>query len=305
MITETARPFIDIAAPVAAALADGRPVVALESTIITHGMPFPANAEMAAAVEQIILDGGAVPATIAVVDGRLKVGLNDAERNALAQVSGAMKLSRADLGFAVAERRTGGTTVAATMIVAALAGIKVFATGGIGGVHKGAEKSFDIAADLDELARTPVIVVSAGAKAILDIEKTLEVLETRGVPVVAYRSDVMPAFWSRSSPFRAPLRLDEPADIARFYKTRRALGLEGGLLVANPVGIEDEIAADAMAVHIAAAQAAAEKEKITGKAVTPFLLSAILELTGGASLKTNIALVENNARLAASIAREV
>ena len=279
--------------------------MALESTIITHGMPFPENAEMAAAVEQIVLDGGAVPATIAVVDGRLKVGLSEAERNALAQVSGAMKLSRADLGFAVAERRTGGTTVAATMIVAALAGIKVFATGGIGGVHKGAEKSFDISADLDELARTPVIVVSAGAKAILDIEKTLEVLETRGVPVVAYRSDVMPAFWSRTSPFRAPLRLDEAADIARFYKTRRALGLEGGMLVANPVGAEDEIAADKMAVHIAAAQAAAEKEKISGKAVTPFLLSKILELTAGASLKTNIALVENNARLAARIAREV
>jgi pseudouridine-5'-phosphate glycosidase len=305
MITETARPFIDVAAPVASALADGRPVVALESTIITHGMPFPENASMAAAVEQIVLDGGAVPATIAVVDGRLKVGLSEAERNALAQVSGAMKLSRADLGFAVAERRTGGTTVAATMIVAALAGIKVFATGGIGGVHKGAEKSFDISADLDELARTPVIVVSAGAKAILDIAKTLEVLETRGVPVVAYRSDVMPAFWSRSSPFRAPLRLDEAADIARFYKTRRALGLEGGLLVANPVGVEDEITADAMAVHIAAAQAAAEKEKVSGKGVTPFLLSKILELTAGASLKTNIALVENNARLAARIAREV
>ena len=202
MTPETARPFIDIAEPVARALADGRPVVALESTIITHGMPFPQNAEMAAAVEQITLDGGAVPATIAVVDGRLKVGLSASERDALAQVSGAMKLSRADLAFAVAERRTGGTTVAATMIVAALAGIKVFATGGIGGVHKGAEKSFDISADLDELARTPVIVVSAGAKAILDIEKTLEVLETRGVPVVAYRSDVMPAFWSRNSPLQ-------------------------------------------------------------------------------------------------------
>ena len=299
MMLETARPFIDIAEPVASALADGRPVVALESTIITHGMPFPENAAMAAAVEQIIRDDGAVPATIAVVDGRLKVGLSEAERNALAQVSGAMKLSRADLGFAVAERRTGGTTVAATMIVAALAGIKVFATGGIGGVHKGAEKSFDISADLDELARTPVIVVSAGAKAILDIEKTLEVLETRGVPVVAYRADMMPAFWSRTSRFKAPLRLDEAADIARFYRTRPALGLEGGLLVANPVEAKDEIAAETMAVHIAAAQAAAEKDGISGKAVTPFLLSKILELTAGASLKTNIALVENNARLAA------
>ena len=305
MTPETARPFIDIAEPVARALADGRPVVALESTIITHGMPFPQNAEMAAAVEQIILDGGAVPATIAVVDGRLKVGLSARERDALAQVSGAMKLSRADLAFAVAERRTGGTTVAATMIVAALAGIKVFATGGIGGVHKGAEKSFDISADLDELARTPVIVVSAGAKAILDIEKTLEVLETRGVPVVAYRSDVMPAFWSRNSRFKAPLRLDEAADIARFFKTRRALGLDGGLLVANPVEAEDEIPAETMAVHIAAAQAAAEQQQVSGKAVTPFLLSKILEQTAGASLKTNIALVENNARLAARIAREL
>ena len=235
MTPETARPFMDIADTVASALAAGRPVVALESTIITHGMPFPQNAAMAAAVEQIIRDEGAVPATIAVIDGRLKVGLTDAERGALAQVSGAMKLSRADLGFAVSERRTGGTTVAATMIVAALAGIKVFATGGIGGVHKGAEKSFDISADLDELAHTPVIVVSAGAKAILDIEKTLEVLETRGVPVVAYRSEVMPAFWSRTSRFKAPLRLDDAADIARFYQDaagarpgRRAAGRQSG-----------------------------------------------------------------------------
>jgi len=302
-IPQAARPFVDVAAPVAAALAEGRPVVALESTIITHGMPFPENAEMAAAVERIITDEGAVPATIAVVDGRLKVGLSEDKRNALAKVTGAMKLSRADLGFAVAERRTGGTTVAATMIAAALAGIRVFATGGIGGVHKGAEKSFDVSADLDELARTPLIVVSAGAKAILDIEKTLEVLETRGVPVVAYRSDAMPAFWSRSSPFRAPLRLDEAGDIARFFSTRRALGLEGGMLVANPVGVKDEIGFDEMAVHIAAAQKAGEKEGVTGKAVTPFLLSKIVELTSGASLRTNIALVENNARLAARIAR--
>jgi pseudouridylate synthase len=305
MIADAARPFIDVAEPVAAALAEGRPVVALESTIITHGMPYPQNAGMAAAVERIIRDEGATPATIAVVDGRLKVGLSEAERTALAQVSHAMKLSRADLAFAVSQRRTGGTTVAATMIVASLAGIRVFATGGIGGVHKGAEKSFDVSADLDELARTPVIVVSAGAKAILDIEKTLEVLETRGVPVVAYRSDMMPAFWSRTSHFRAPLRLDEAADIARFYQTRRALGLDGGLLVANPVEAKDEVAPETMAVHIAAAQAAAERDGIAGKAVTPFLLSKILELTGGASLKTNIALVENNARLAARIAREL
>jgi pseudouridine-5'-phosphate glycosidase len=303
MTPETARPYIDIHAPVAEALAVGLPVVALESTIITHGMPYPDNSAMAANVEKIIRDEGAVPATIAVIDGRLKVGLSDAEREALARTNGAMKLSRADLGFAVAQGRTGGTTVAATMIAAHLAGISVFATGGIGGVHKGAEKSFDISADLDELARTPVIVVSAGAKAILDIEKTLEVLETRGVPVVAFGSDVMPAFWSQQSSFAAPLRLDAAEEIANFFKTRRALGIDGGMLVANPVPEADEIAAEVMAGHIRAAQQAADQQGISGKAVTPFLLAKILELTGGASLKTNIALVENNARLAARVAR--
>jgi pseudouridine-5'-phosphate glycosidase len=303
MIADNARPFVDIAAPVAAALGQGRPVVALESTIITHGMPFPDNARMAATVEQIIADEGAVPATIAVIEGRLKIGLDAAERDALAKASGAMKLSRADLAYAIAEKRTGGTTVAATMIGAALAGIRVFATGGIGGVHKGAERSFDISADLDELARTPVIVVSAGAKAILDIEKTLEVLETRGVPVVAYRSDMMPAFWSRTSPFKAPLRLDEAEAIARFFATRQALGLGGGMLVANPVAAEDEIGFDEMTIHIATAHVDAEADGISGKAVTPYMLAKIVELTGGASLRTNIALVENNARLAARIAR--
>jgi len=303
MTPETARSFADIHAPVADALAAGRPVVALESTIITHGMPWPDNAAMAANVEKIIAAEGAVPATIAVVDGRIKIGLSDAEREELARAHDAMKLSRADLAFAVAERRTGGTTVAATMICAAMAGIQVFATGGIGGVHKGAETSFDISADLDELARTPVIVVSAGAQAILDIEKTLEVLETRGVPVIGYGSETMPAFWSRQSPFKAPLRLDAPEGIARLHATRRALGLGGGMLVANPVPVEDEIPAAEMAGHIEAAQKAAEAQGVSGKAVTPFLLGKILELTGGRSLKTNIALVENNARLAARIAR--
>jgi pseudouridine-5'-phosphate glycosidase len=302
MTPEAARPFTDIHAPVAEALAVGRPVVALESTIITHGMPYPDNAAMAKDVEKIIRDEGAVPATIAVVDGRLKIGLSGEEREALAKTASAMKLSRADLAFAVAEKRTGGTTVAATMIAAHMVGIKVFATGGIGGVHKGAERSFDISADLDELARTPVIVVSAGAKAILDIEKTLEVLETRGVPVVAFGSDVMPAFWSRTSPYKAPLRLDEPAAIAGFFRTRAALGLAGGILVANPVPEKDEIPVDAMAVHISAAQKAVDEHGISGKAVTPFLLAKILELTKGASLKTNVALVDNNARLAARIA---
>jgi pseudouridine-5'-phosphate glycosidase len=299
---ETARPFVDIHPPVAEALAAGRPVVALESTIITHGMPYPDNGAMAARVEQIIIDGGAVPATIAVVDGRIKIGLSDGERESLAMTGDAMKLSRADIGFAVAQKRTGGTTVAATMIAAHMAGIKVFATGGIGGVHKGAEKSFDISADLDELARTPIIVVSAGAKAILDIEKTLEVLETRGVPVIGHGCETMPAFWSRQSPFRAPLTLNAPEDIAHFYRTRQALGLSGGILVANPVPQNDEIPAAEMDGYIQAAQQAAEALNVTGKAVTPFLLSKILELSGGRSLKTNIALVENNARLAAEIA---
>ncbi|MBN9066942.1 MAG: pseudouridine-5'-phosphate glycosidase [Rhizobiales bacterium] len=303
MTLESVRSFIDIEPAVAKALAAGVPVVALESTIITHGMPYPQNNEMAASVERIVREEGAVPATIAVIDGRLKIGLTSAERDALAKASDTMKLSRADLAFAISERRTGGTTVAATMIAAALAGISVFATGGIGGVHKGAEKSFDISADLDELARTPVIVVSAGPKAILDIEKTLEVLETRGVPVVAYGSDVVPAFWSRRSPYPAPLRLDRPKAIADFFRTRAALGIAGGMLVANPVPEADEIPVDEMAAYIEAAQRAAKAENIGGKAVTPYLLSKILELSDGKSLATNIVLVENNARLAARIAK--
>jgi pseudouridine-5'-phosphate glycosidase len=303
MIPREARPFVDVHQRVAAALVAGEPVVALESTIITHGMPYPQNSGMAQAVEAIIGDEGAVPATIAVVDGRLKIGLTEEEREALARATGALKLSRADFAFAVSQGLTGGTTVAATMIAAALCGISVFATGGIGGVHKGAERSFDISADLDELARTPVIVVSAGAKAILDIEKTLEVLETRGVPVVGYGTGTMPAFWSRTSPFAAPLRLDEPEAIAAFFTARRALGIAGGMLVANPVPEADEIPAEEMRGHIAAAQIAAQAEGITGKAVTPYLLANILELTGGKSLATNIALVENNARLAARVAR--
>jgi pseudouridine-5'-phosphate glycosidase len=303
MILQSTRPFIDVHPAVAEALASGRPVVALESTIITHGMPYPDNAAMAANVETIITEEGVVPATIAVIGGRIKIGLGDNERDRLATTVDAMKLSRADLGFAVSQGRTGGTTVAATMILAHMAGIKVFATGGVGGVHKGAEKSFDISADLDELARTPVIVVSAGAKAILDIEKTLEVLETRGVPVIGHGCEVMPAFWSRHSPYRAPLTLHSAEEIARLYETRLALGLDGGMLVANPVPESEEIPAAEMAIHIDDAQEAAEAQHIAGKAVTPFLLSKILELTGGRSLKTNIALVENNARLASRIAK--
>ena len=287
---------------VTAALAEGRPVVALESTIITHGMPWPGNRDMALEVESVIRAEGAVPATIAVIDGRLHAGLDETAITQLAQAKDVMKLSRADFAYALAEGRTGATTVAATMMAAHLAGISVFATGGIGGVHQGAETSFDISADLDELGRTPVIVVSAGAKAILDIPKTLEALETRGVPVVAFGQDAMPAFWSRDSGLKAPLRLDTPQAIARFEATRRALGGHGGMLIANPVPVEHEIAASEMNRHIAAALATAKARGIEGKAVTPFLLGEILDLTGGESLKTNIALVLGNARLAARIA---
>lgn len=293
---------LDIAPDVAAALATGQPVVALESTIITHGMPFPENAGMARTVEDVVRDNGAVPATIAVMGGRLKIGLSAPELQALAETRGAMKLSRADLAFAMAAGATGGTTVAATMIAAAHAGIAVFATGGIGGVHKGAELTFDVSADLNELARTPVIVVCAGAKAILDIPKTLEVLETHGVPVVGFGTRTMPAFWSRSSPWPVPLTMETAEGIARFQAMRSALGIEGGLLVANPVPEADEIPAGEMNRHIAAAQAEAEAQGVTGKAVTPFLLGRIVELTGGRSLATNIALVKNNAKLAAAIA---
>ncbi|MEM5472503.1 pseudouridine-5'-phosphate glycosidase [Hoeflea sp. AS60] len=284
------------------ALSEGRPVVALESTIITHGMPWPGNRDMALEVEAVIRAEGAVPATIAVIDGRLHAGLDEATITKLAQAKDVMKLSRADFAFALSEGRTGATTVAATMMAAKLAGISVFATGGIGGVHQGAETSFDISADLDELGRTPVIVVSAGAKAILDIPKTLEALETRGVPVVAFGQDEMPAFWSRNSGLKAPLRLDDATAIARFESKRRALGGHGGMLIANPVPLEDEIAASEMNRHIASALATAKAKGIEGKAVTPFLLGEILNLTDGASLKTNIALVLNNARLAARIA---
>ncbi|MUZ74111.1 pseudouridine-5-phosphate glycosidase [Agrobacterium vitis] len=287
---------------VAAAKTRNAPIVALESTIITHGMPYPKNVEMAQSVEAIIRDGGAVPATIAVIEGVLHIGLEEDQLQKLAQMTDVLKVSRADLAYAIAERRTGATTVAATMIAAARANISVFATGGIGGVHRGAEDSFDISADLEELARTPVIVVCAGAKAILDIPKTLEVLETRGVPVVTYDSDEFPAFWSRESGLKSPLKLESPAAIANFQKVRDQFGIDGGMLIANPVPEADEIAREEMEIYIGRALAAAEREEITGKAVTPFLLDAIYHLTDGRSLITNIALVENNARLAAEIA---
>ena len=285
------------------ARATGRPIVALESTIITHGMPFPQNVETAMLVETTIRQAGAVPATIAVMGGAIHIGLDAAQLAALGQASDVMKLSRADLAVCLATGRTGATTVAATMICAHLAGIKVFATGGIGGVHRGAEASFDTSADLLELARTPVTVVCAGAKAILDLPKTLEVLETHGVPVIAYGQDDLPAFWSRSSGLRAPLRMDSPATIAAAHLMRAALGLSGGQLVANPIPPEAELSRAEITPHIEQALTEAAALGITAKAVTPFLLQRIFELTQGRSLTANIALVLNNARLGAAIAR--
>ena len=295
---------LDLSPEVAAAQAEGRPVVALESTIITHGMPWPQNLDMARSVEAAVREGGAVPATIAIMGGRIRVGLPDDALQALARTPPAevMKLSRADLAVGVSSGRTGATTVAATMICAHLAGISVFATGGIGGVHRGAEDSFDISADLEELARTPVTVVAAGAKAILDLPKTLEVLETRGVPVIAYGQDAFPAFWSRDSGLAAPLRLDSPEAIAAAAAMRARLGLGGGQLVANPIPPEAEIPRAEIDPIIATALADAARERIAAKAVTPYLLGRIFELTGGRSLESNIALVLNNARLAARIA---
>ncbi|OOY16171.1 MULTISPECIES: pseudouridine-5'-phosphate glycosidase [unclassified Thioclava] len=296
---------LTFAAEVANAKAENRPIVALESTIITHGMPYPQNLETAQAVEAEIRKAGAVPATIAVMGGKIHIGLEPEELEALAQTKDAMKVSRADLAVCLAKGATGATTVAATMICANLAGIDVFATGGIGGVHRGAEDSFDISADLLELAQTPVSVVAAGAKAILDLPKTLEVLETHGVPVIAYGQDAFPAFWSRNSGLPAPLRADSAAEIAKSQLARAALGLPGGQLIANPIPAEAEIAREEIVPVIEQALQEAEAQGIAAKAVTPFLLSRIFELTEGRSLEANIALVLNNARLAAAIAGEI
>ncbi len=283
----------------------GTPVVALESTIITHGMPYPQNVETARLVEAGVRAAGAVPATITVHDGKVRIGLSPEELDELGQAKNVMKLSRADLAVALATGRTGATTVAATMICAHLAGIDVFATGGIGGVHQGAEESFDISADLRELSETPVSVVSAGAKAILDLPKTLEVLETLGVPVIAFGQNDFPAFWSRSSGHPAPLRLDTAAEIAASHLMRGKIGLPGGQLIANPVPLADEIPRDIMMPVVAQALAEAKSQGIAAKSVTPFLLQRIYELTEGRSLNSNIALVLNNARLAAAIALEI
>jgi len=294
---------IHYSAEVRAAKDAGHPIVALESTIITHGMPYPQNVEVAAQVEQDIHDAGAVPATMAVIEGVLHVGLEPDQLQALGQAQGVAKISRADMAACISTGGTGATTVTATMIAAQYAGIEVFATGGIGGVHQGAETTFDISADLHELGQTPVTVVAAGAKAILDLAKTLEVLETLGVPVIAYGQDAFPAFWSAQSPYAAPLRMDSADAIAKAHATRRALGLPGGQLVANPIPAADQIPAEELAPIIAAAQADADAHRITGKAVTPYLLQRIFEKTEGRSLTANIALVRNNARLAANIAK--
>jgi pseudouridine-5'-phosphate glycosidase len=287
---------------VARALRDGGPLVALETTILSHGMPYPENLATAHAVEAVVRGAGATPATIAVIDGTIRVGLDAAALERLATQPDVLKLSRADLPFAIATGATGATTVAATMLCAHRAGIGVFATGGIGGVHRGAERSMDVSADLYELARTPVTVVCAGAKALLDIPKTLEVLETLGVPTIVYGSDEVPAFWSRASGIRAPLRLDAAIEIASFVAAQRDLGISGGAVIANPVEAEHEIPRETMSGFIEQAVEEAERGGITGKALTPWLLDRIYVLSGGASLRTNIALVKNNARLAAAIA---
>ena len=296
------KPPFEPSDPVRDAMRGGAPVVALESTIVTHGMPWPENLETARAVEAAVRAAGAVPATVAIVDGAVRVGLDDAELESLARTDGTMKLSRADLAVAVARGVTGSTTVAATMIVAKLAGVRTFATGGIGGVHRGAETSFDVSADLEELGRTAVTVVCAGPKAILDLPKTLEVLETRGVPVVAWGQDALPAFWSRDSGLEAPLRMDGAQELVAFLEARERLGLDGGVLVARPVDREHEIPAGEMRGHIETALGEAEGAGVRGKDVTPWLLSRVVELTKGRSLATNRALIVGNARLAGEIA---
>ena len=280
-----------------------KPIVALESTIITHGMPYPKNIQVAREVEEIVRQNGAIPATIAILNGSIHIGLEDGELKKLAQTRDVVKVSRADIAFTIANGKTGATTVAATMIVAKSVGIQVFATGGIGGVHRGSELNFDISADLRELALTDVTVVAAGPKAILDIPKTMEVLETNGVPVLVYGQNSMPAFWSSTSTVPAPLRVNSVDEIVASMLVHKALGLNGGQLVANPVPLADQISADVIEPLIQEALVEAKKLMINAKAVTPFLLNRIFELTEGKSLTTNIALVKNNARLASEISK--
>ncbi len=296
--------YLDINEEVKEALEQGKPVVALESTIISHGMPYPQNVETALNVEKIIREEGAVPATIAIIGGRLKAGLTPEEIEYFGKKGTAIaKASRRDLAALCAKGEDGATTVTTTMMIAHMAGIKLFATGGIGGVHRGAEKTMDISADLEELANTPVMVVCAGAKAILDLHLTLEYLETHGVPVIGYGTKELPAFYSRHSGLEVDYRMDTPEEIANLFKAQTALGLRGGILVTNP--IPEEYAMDDTIINQAIDQAVQEAEEkgVHGKEITPFLLARVKELTGGDSLDSNIQLVYNNARLASRIAK--
>ena len=297
-------PMVKPTDAVLAALAEGLPVVALESTIISHGMPYPKNVETAAEVEQIIRDHGAVPATIAILDGVPRIGLSESELDLLGSAADVRKVSIRDLPYVVARKEHGATTVASTMRLAELAGIKVFVTGGLGGVHRGAESTMDISADLTELSLTDVAVVSAGVKSLLDIGRTLEVLETLGVPVITYGSADFPSFFSRSSGFKSPLRMDTEAEIAAAMKAKWDLGVAGGVVVANPIPVEDEIPETEIGKLIAQAVAEAEQQGITGSDITPFLLGRIVELSDGESLRANIALVKSNAILGARLAGE-
>ncbi len=290
---------------VLAARAAGKPVVALESTIISHGMPYPQNVQTAREVEQIIRDGGAVPATIAIIDGKICVGLSDAQLEQLGNTEGVLKVSRRDLPYVLSQKKLGATTVAATMICAELADIRVFVTGGIGGVHRGAQTSFDISADLQELAHTSVAVVCAGAKSILDLPLTLEYLETHGVPVVSVGQAQFPAFFTRESGLNADFQLDSAAELADFIRTKWQLGLNGGVVVANPVPEAHAMPKAEIDAMTEQALREAEAQGVNGKAVTPFLLARIKQLTGGRSLDTNIALVKNNAVLGAELAVEL
>jgi pseudouridine-5'-phosphate glycosidase len=297
--------LIDYSPAVAEARAERKPIVALESTIITHGMPYPRNVETAQIVEEAVRSAGAVPATIAVIDGRFRVGLEANEIKSLGQLSGGVvKASRRDLAPVAARHGSAGTTVAATMFIADLAGIEIFATGGIGGVHRGAEETFDISADLVELSRTRVAVVCAGAKSILDIEKTLEFLETQGVAIVGYRCDEFPAFYARSSGFKLEHRCDGLHDLARMIRLQREIG-PGGLLIANPVPEDQAMEEAAIEARIAEAVAEAKSQGVGKKEATPFLLRRVVELTGGQSLEANVALIRNNAVLAAQAAVEL
>ena len=295
--------FLDIAPDVQHAIATGRAVVALESTIISHGMPYPQNVATALQVEEEVRQHGAVPATIAIINGRLKAGLSQGDIEQLGRAGHAVtKVSRRDIPFVVARGGLGATTVAATMVVAAMAGIRVFATGGIGGVHRGAQESFDVSADLQELAQTPVAVVCAGAKSILDLRLTLEYLETHGVPVVGYQTDALPAFFTRDSAYSVDYRLDTPGEIAAVLKAKWAMGLQGGMVVANPIPAQFAMARAAIDQAIEQALQEAKEQGIAGKESTPFLLARVNALTGGDSLASNIQLVLNNARLGAAIA---